>query len=265
MSLKYRRESVPRSIMDILLPFYAEGYEITYKVLFFLIRMTIWFWVMGTRLRKSLHQAACKVGQAPLSYHQITPFTTITVTIYWWVGREGVPDRNDLSTSYIILEHSVKSHVIRTVVIQISPIWKIQINCPKNFNSWTKILTRMHSSRMRTVRSSSRLLGGVCSMGVCSGGCLLRGCLLWVGWLLQGGGIPACTEADPHPRVDRQTGVKHYLRNFVADGKNVKMKIEHVECRITMSQFLHFKIDSCQCHYLDLSGTISILLIITRQ
>ena len=36
--------------------------------------------------------------------------------------------------------------------------------------------TRMHSSRMRTVRNSSRLLG--------PGG--------------SGGGIPACTEADPH-------------------------------------------------------------------
>ena len=52
----------------------------------------------------------------------------------------------------------------------------------------------MHSSRMRTVRSSSRLLGGVCSRGegrlpggVCSGG----------GGGGGGVGIPACTETDP--------------------------------------------------------------------
>ena len=31
------------------------------------------------------------------------------------------------------------------------------------------------------------------------------------------GGIPVCTEADPP--VDRHTGVKHNLGNFVADGK----------------------------------------------
>ena len=48
--------------------------------------------------------------------------------------------------------------------------------------------TRMHSSRMRTVHSSSRLLGGGLSA---AGGCLLLG---------GGGGIPACTEADPPPR-----------------------------------------------------------------
>ena len=42
------------------------------------------------------------------------------------------------------------------------------------------------TSRMRTICSSSRMLGGVCS---------------------QGGGILACSEADL-PHVDRQTGVK---------------------------------------------------------
>ena len=56
----------------------------------------------------------------------------------------------------------------------------------------------MHSSRMRTVRSSGRISGGVSSGGggVCSGG----GLLPW-------GGIPACTEAET-PSVDRQTPVK---------------------------------------------------------
>ena len=67
------------------------------------------------------------------------------------------------------------------------------------------IKTRMHSSRMRTVRSSERISRGVSAPwgvsalgGVCPGGCLL------------GGGIPACTEADTPTLapVDRQTPVK---------------------------------------------------------
>ena len=55
--------------------------------------------------------------------------------------------------------------------------------------------TRMHSSRMRTVRSSSCLLGGGGGVGAsCSWGCLLwggvcsRGCLLLGGWWLLPGG-----------------------------------------------------------------------------
>ena len=51
-------------------------------------------------------------------------------------------------------------------------------------------ITRKHSSRMRTVRCSSRLPGeclpggclhkGFCPGGVCLGGCLPRGCLPWL-------------------------------------------------------------------------------------
>ena len=76
----------------------------------------------------------------------------------------------------------------------------------------------MHSSRMRTVRTGSRLpggvrfpgvcvlpegvcfLGGCASQGVCFlGGVLPRGCVCCLegasrGW---GCGIPACTEAPP--------------------------------------------------------------------
>ena len=76
------------------------------------------------------------------------------------------------------------------------------------------LITRLHSSRMHTARSCSRLGGGV----VCSGagvpgpvrgvpgpvGSLLvgGGVCSWVvpgtgGSLLLGGGIPACTDADP--------------------------------------------------------------------
>ena len=66
----------------------------------------------------------------------------------------------------------------------------------------------MHSSRMRTVRSSGRISGGVLSPGgsapggvSASRGCLLRGVLLPGvsapgGVSAQGVGIPACTEAD---------------------------------------------------------------------
>ena len=74
--------------------------------------------------------------------------------------------------------------------------------------------TRMHSSRMCTVRNSSHLLvGGAWSPRGClllgwvpgpvgvtgpggvpgPGGICSRGCLVPGGW----GGIPACTEADP--------------------------------------------------------------------
>ena len=79
----------------------------------------------------------------------------------------------------------------------------------------------MHSSGMRTVRSSSRLcsggglpgpggclfrgvpgLGGVCSWGVPGSGVSAPGGMPGPG----GGGIPACTEADPPPceQNDRQ-------------------------------------------------------------
>ena len=71
--------------------------------------------------------------------------------------------------------------------------------------------TRMHSSRMRTVRNSSRLRGVSAPGGVCSGGCLHGGVSA------PGGGISACTEADPP--MDRMTGVKTLpCRNFVSDG-----------------------------------------------
>ena len=89
--------------------------------------------------------------------------------------------------------------------------------------------TRMHSSRMRpSAGEGGCLLGGgglvpdgsvptsggswgACVTGSGPGGCALS----------QDGGILACTEAEPPlPPVDRQTGEKHSLRNFVADGNN---------------------------------------------
>ena len=70
--------------------------------------------------------------------------------------------------------------------------------------------TRMHSSRMRTGRSLTicwKLLSG--GGGVCSRG-----------GLFPGEYIPACTEADTPPPVDRQTPVKILpWPNFVAAGK----------------------------------------------
>ena len=73
---------------------------------------------------------------------------------------------------------------------------------------------------MRTVRNSSRLLGGVPGPGgAWSGGMPVPGgvpapggCLFQGGCLLPGGGLVS--------QVDRQTGVNHNLRNFVADGNN---------------------------------------------
>ena len=69
---------------------------------------------------------------------------------------------------------------------------------------------------MHTVGNSNCLLGGclvpggVWSWGEGEGGA----------WSQVGGGIPACTEADPpmNRMSDRQV-YKHNLRNFVVDGK----------------------------------------------
>ena len=43
----------------------------------------------------------------------------------------------------------------------------------------SKMLTRMHSSRLRTVRCSGRLWGGVSAREGCLGGCLPRGVVLY--------------------------------------------------------------------------------------
>ena len=82
-----------------------------------------------------------------------------------------------------------------------------RVNAP--FKCLLKSETRMHSSRMRTVRCSSRLLGG----GVCLGGvCLERwvsaqgeGVFAWEGGVsAQRGCLPsACW--DTHPPVNRMT------------------------------------------------------------
>ena len=62
--------------------------------------------------------------------------------------------------------------------------------------------------------------GGVCSQGVCSGGGgLVRGGVCALG---GGGGISACTEADPPLWTESQTPVKTLpWPNFVAAGKNL--------------------------------------------
>ena len=81
------------------------------------------------------------------------------------------------------------------------PIFPSAIDFCLHFFSDTEssYITRMHSSRMRTVRSSSRLLGGgICPRegglpkgGVCPGGCV--SC------------IPVCNGANTPPPVDRMT------------------------------------------------------------
>ena len=99
--------------------------------------------------------------------------------------------------------------------------------------------TRMHSSRMRTGRSLTvccSLLpggGGLVQGGSARGGCLVRGGSAPGGGVsaprgVPGpgggawcrGGIPACTDADTPPPVDRHTLVKTLpWPNFVAAGK----------------------------------------------
>ena len=100
------------------------------------------------------------------------------------------------------------------------------------------IQTRMHSSRMRTVRSSSHVYPSMhwgCasqqSLGrgvVCPGGCLPRGVSAYWGYLPIGGVcpegvcIPACTGADTPLWTEWQTGVKQLpCRNYVADGNKL--------------------------------------------
>ena len=80
-----------------------------------------------------------------------------------------------------------------------------------------KISTRMHSSRMRTIRRSSRLLGGgVCQPGGClpGGGCLpargrlpAGGVFYLPGQCLPGGGgvCPGGCLADTPTPMDRMT------------------------------------------------------------
>ena len=82
-------------------------------------------------------------------------------------------------------------------------------HCPTQRPRQTQIQTRMHSSRMRTGRSLTVCQsvlpggGGVCSQGgVCSHG---------------RGGIPACTEADTPPPVQKY----NLGHNFVAAGNNL--------------------------------------------
>ena len=113
----------------------------------------------------------------------------------------------------------------------------VHLNSPKTghldplFHTFTD-LTRMHSNRMRTVRSSSRLLGGclpgpggVCTWpggvpgprgGVPSPGGVSgpRGCTWSQGvYLVPGGYLPRYSPLWTDTHVS-----KHNLRNFVADG-----------------------------------------------
>ena len=68
-------------------------------------------------------------------------------------------------------------------MIRINQVKMVQIRCSKNLPNQNKTRTRMHSSRMRTVRCSDRRGWGVCPEGgVCQEVC-----------------IPACTEADTPP------------------------------------------------------------------
>ena len=94
-----------------------------------------------------------------------------------------------------VYNKSVTYHTIIFTTVT-GPIHHILLESNRN-------LTRMHSSRMRTVRNSSRLLGrGAWSRGVpgprlggsAPGGCLVPGAGVSA---LEGCDIPACTEADP--------------------------------------------------------------------
>ena len=83
--------------------------------------------------------------------------------------------------------HQHKSPQVTNYVVKQSFICTEKETRNKNIN-----ITRMHSSRMRTVRCSDRLAGGgISPWGVSSkGGCLPRGQCLPRGWCLPGGVCP---------------------------------------------------------------------------
>ena len=70
--------------------------------------------------------------------------------------------------------------------------------CLKNLMRFNLSATRMHSSRMRTVRCSSRLLWGVCPGGVSAQGVSTQGVSDWGGMSARG-----CLPDTPPPPVDR--------------------------------------------------------------
>ena len=143
-----------------------------------------------------------------------------------------------VQTNYL-WQNSVKFHLISCSIRLEKEQMRHVCTCPsKKTESRRSFTTRMHSSRMRTVRGSSRLLGGVCpemsAWEVSAGGCLprgeggvypgVRGVSVWGGCLPGGVCIPACTEADNPSPVDRILDTrlwKYYLSaTSFADGKN---------------------------------------------
>ena len=85
--------------------------------------------------------------------------------------------------------------------------------CTVHFVTRCFVKTRMHSSRMRTVRCSSRLLGGVCPGGLSA----------------QGGCLPQCMLGHTSPPVDRILDTrlwKYYLSaTSFADGKDMNLNL----------------------------------------
>ena len=108
-----------------------------------------------------------------------------------------------LSKTSAKISHSRRRHK------EFPSVFKVNIN----FKETILQFTRMHSSRMRTVRISRRLLGGVPGPGGCtwSRGCSWSwGVYLVLGGHLVLGGVsgPRRVPAQVLPPVDRQTRVK---------------------------------------------------------
>ena len=75
--------------------------------------------------------------------------------------------------------------------------------------------TRIHSSRMRTVRCSGRLVGGSARAAVLPGGCLPEGVFSWGGLPRRRVSAGGRGDGGVHlPPVDRQTPVTTFA-NFV--------------------------------------------------
>ena len=114
------------------------------------------------------------------------------------------------------------------------------------------LITRMHSSRMRTVRCSGRpLRGGVCPGGVCLGGCLPRGiCLGGVsarGCLPRGCVCLGVCLPDPPPcgKNDRHVWKHNLSATTDADGNKVDDSVCKLSDQLVLKWLLSCTLRFC--------------------
>ena len=129
------------------------------------------------------------------------------ITFFWAEGRPLQEVWRSLSESWICLGTSSKYSRFKRQLSMVNYNLSNQVCCKIVWNvRVNSCTTRLHSSRMRTARALT--VSPRCSArgGVCSGGVSAPG-----GVSALGGGIPACTEADPPCEQNHTRLWKHYL------------------------------------------------------